>query len=83
IRLLQSGVVDYLSTDHHPRPGHGLEVEAVRQFFTEVDAMESFVRLTEVNPQRLLDGELPYEVPGFTVRKGLLGRLGGSLGGKN
>ncbi len=83
LRLLQAGVVDYLSTDHHPRPGHGLDVDAVRTFFREADADESFVRLTEVNPGRLLEGDMPVEVPGFTIRKSLLGRLGNILGGRN
>jgi protein-tyrosine phosphatase len=83
LHLLQAGVVDYLSSDHHPRPGHGLDVEAVRSFFREAEAEESFERMTAVNPSRLLAGELPVEVPGFTVRRGLFGRLGDMLGGRN
>ncbi|HSM06872.1 MAG TPA: CpsB/CapC family capsule biosynthesis tyrosine phosphatase [Longimicrobiales bacterium] len=83
LRLLQAGVVDVLSTDHHPRPGHGLEVEAVREFFREADAEESFARLTDVNPGRLMDGEAPLEVPGFALKKSLLGRLGNILGGRS
>lgn len=81
LRLLQMGVVQYLSTDHHPRPNHGLDVDAVRTIFQEADAEESFRCLTQVNPGRLVQGEAPLPVPGFTPRKGLLGRLGNFLGG--
>jgi len=81
LRLLQMGVIHYLSSDHHPRPDHGLDIEAVRTLFQEAGAEESFQCLTEVNPSRLVQGEDPLPVPVFTPRRGFLGRLGNFLGG--
>jgi protein-tyrosine phosphatase len=83
LRLLQDGTVQYLSSDHHPRPNHGLDLEAVERLFQEAGAEESFQCLTQVNPNRLVQGEAPVPVPGFTPRKGLLGRLGDIWGGRN
>jgi protein-tyrosine phosphatase len=83
LRLLQTGAVQYLSTDHHPRPRLGLEVQAVESLFREAGAEESFDCLTRVNPDRLVQGKPPVLVPGFTPRKGFMGRLGDLLGGRN
>lgn len=82
VRLLEAGAVQVLSTDHHPRPDHGLDLEAVQTLFREADAEESFDCLTRVNPGRLVQGESPVPVPPFTPRKGLIGRLGNLLGGR-
>ena len=82
VRLLQDGVVDYLSTDFHPRPGLSLGVDAVRAFFDEADAASSFQRLACINPGRLMQDEEPLPVPGFSVRKGLLSRIGTFLGSR-
>lgn len=83
LRLLQTGAVQYLSSDHHPRPNHGLDIEAVETLFHEAQAEESFDCLTRINPGRLVQGKPPVLVPGFTPRKGLIGRLGNLLGGRN
>lgn len=83
LRLLQAGVADYLSSDHHPRPGQELVVEAVEAFFREAEADESFRQLSVVNPRRLMEDLEPLPVPGFTVRKGLLSRIGTFLGGRD
>jgi protein-tyrosine phosphatase len=83
LRLLEAGAVQYLSTDHHPRPGHGLEVRAVERLFSEAGADETFECLTRVNPDRLVNGEPPVPVPGFVPRRGFMGRLGNLLGGRN
>ena len=81
-RLLEAGAVQALSTDHHPRPNHGLDVQAVQALFREAGADESFEYLTRVNPGRLVRGEAPVPVPPLTPRKGLMGRLGDLLGGR-
>lgn len=79
-RFLQAGLADYLSTDHHPRPDHGLRVLSVREFFEEAGAEESFMMLTRTNPQRLMDDAEPIPVPPVEAKPGLLSRFGGFLG---
>lgn len=83
LRLLEAGAVQYLSTDHHPRPRHGLDVAAVEDLFREAGAEEVFDRLTRVNPDRLVQGRPPVLVPELTLRRSLMGRLGRLLGGRN
>lgn len=82
MRLLQAGMADYLSSDHHPRPGYALHVAPVRDLFRELDAEESFLTLTRVNTQRLMDDKEPLPVAGFAPRSGFLSRLDGWLGRK-
>lgn len=82
LRLLQAGVADYLSSDHHPRPRSLLHVAPVREIFREMGAEESFLVLTRTNTQRLMDDKEPLPVPAFSARPGLLSRLDGWLGRK-
>lgn len=79
-RLLQAGLADYLSTDHHPRPDNAVRVPPVREFFEEAGAEESFMMLTRTNPQRLMDDVEPIPVPPVEAKPGLLSRLGVILG---
>lgn len=78
--LLQLGLADYLSSDYHPRPRHGLSVAEVRSAMKEEGAEEAFLLLTRTNPQRLMDDREPLPVPGFEARPGLLGRVSSILG---
>lgn len=73
--LLQRGLVSYLSSDYHAR-GRCLTGEA-RAALEESGAREQAVLLTEVNPQRLLDGEAPLPVPPLVRRRSLLARIFG------
>lgn len=82
LRLLQAGVADYLSSDHHPRPGGSFQLEASWDVFRELDAEESFLTLTRTNPHRLMEDQEPLVVPGFAPRKGILARIGGWLAGR-
>lgn len=57
--LLEAGLADFLCSDYHARG------ELATQLVLEAaDRMaETFALLTRVNPQRLLDGEMPLAVP--------------------
>lgn len=71
--LLARGIVDYLGSDYHTR-GSPL-VREYCAWLMEHDAGEQAHILTEVNPSRLLRGEMPLPVmPLRPVRSGL-GRL--------
>jgi protein-tyrosine phosphatase len=80
LRLLQAGEADYLSSDHHPRPGDVLSVGPVRELMRQMEAEESFLTLTRTNPQRLMEDREPLAVDGFEFKPGLFSRLSGLLG---
>lgn len=81
LKMLQDGVADYLSSDHHPRPGAGLHLAGVRELLEEEGALDSFHILTRTNPQRLMDDKEPLAAPPFEVRPGFLTRIRSLLGG--
>lgn len=81
-RMLQDGLVDYLSSDYHPRPGNSPTVKEARAFLDGEGAEDSFLLMTRTNPQRLMDDKEPLAVPGFRVRPGFLERMSGLFGGR-
>ncbi|MDT8342395.1 MAG: CpsB/CapC family capsule biosynthesis tyrosine phosphatase [Longimicrobiales bacterium] len=78
--LLRSGVADYLSSDHHPRPGHDPGVQTSREVFREIEAEESFLVLTRTNPGRLMADQEPLPVPPVRGDEGLRARISAWLG---
>lgn len=81
LKMLQEGVIDYLSSDYHPRPRATLRVLEVRDLLEGEGALDSFHLLTRTNPQRLMDDKEPLPVPAFEVKPGFLTRIRSLLGG--
>lgn len=75
LRLLERGWADCLASDFHGRPHLKLYLDEAKEAFETVDAEESFRILTQVNPDRILKGEVPLMVPPVTAARGLLDRL--------
>jgi protein-tyrosine phosphatase len=71
--LLERGWADYLCSDYHAR-GQTL-VANYRALLTEVGADEQAQLLTETNPSRILQDELPLPVPPLRIKRSLWGRV--------
>jgi protein-tyrosine phosphatase len=78
-RLLRRGWVDFVSSDFHPRPGRGPEVEAAALLFEDLGAEEQWQVLASVNPGRILDGEDPLPVPALPEAPGFWERVRGLI----
>jgi protein-tyrosine phosphatase len=71
--LLSRGLVDYVCSDYHTRTGPW--VERYRRWLSEHVGEERGALLTEVNPQRLVDGELPIPVSPLIDQRNLWKRF--------
>jgi protein-tyrosine phosphatase len=71
--LLARGLVDYVCSDYHTRTGPW--VTRYCQWLTEHGGDESASLLTQVNPQRLVQGEMPIPVPPLLHRRNLWRRV--------
>ena len=71
--MLESGQVDYLSSDYHARGKP--DIAAYRQALLESGGEEQMVLLTETNPDRLLRDEAPLPVPPLAAKRTLWDRL--------
>ena len=80
-RLLERGWVDCLSSDFHGRPHLEVFLGRVSELFDRRDATDVFELLAATNTNRILDGELPLEVPPIRPDRRLMARLRGLLGG--
>lgn len=78
LELLGRGWVDFLCSDYH---GHGEPATAeCCRVLREMGGAEQVELLTEVNPQRLLDGLAPEPVAPLRLRPTLWGRVRSWLG---
>jgi protein-tyrosine phosphatase len=66
-QILAAGWADYICSDYHTRSGPW--IARYRQWLREHNGSEQCTLLTEVNPRRLLDGELPIPVPPLLARQ--------------
>lgn len=73
MQLLQSGMADFVCTDYHTRGRPG--TPQYRQFIEEHGGVEQAMLLLELNPQRMIRGELPVPVPPLARPSGLLSRM--------
>ena len=73
--LLKRGAASYLSSDYHAR-GRCSAQEA-RDELERAGGAELARLLTETNPERLLDGKPPLDVPPLEAPRSLWGRLFG------
>lgn len=67
LRLVQEGVADYLSSDHHPGPRSHLFVDAAREVFRNLGAESAFETLAGENPLRLMRDLEPVPVPRIRI----------------
>ncbi len=70
LRLLERGWADYLCTDFHGRAQLDLLIEDARMFLLEAGGEEQWRLLSQENPLRLVDGELPLPIPPLAARTG-------------
>jgi protein-tyrosine phosphatase len=71
--LLARGMVDYVCSDYHTRTGPW--VARYREWLKQQGGDEHARLLTEVNPQRLVEGELPLPVPSLLHQRNLWQRV--------
>jgi protein-tyrosine phosphatase len=71
--LLARGLVDFVCSDYHTRTGPW--VTRYCQWLAEHGGDEHATLLTQVNPQRLLQGELPIPVPPLIQQRNLWQRV--------
>jgi len=63
MRLLRAGLLDYLSSDFHGRPGYDLYLEPGAAELRRLGGAAQLNLLARVNPVRLFDDDPPLEVP--------------------
>ena len=80
-RLLEQGLLDYLSSDFHGRPEYHLFIESGIEALLGDGGEAQLELLGSVNPLRLFSGEGPVPVPPLHVERTLLGRLRSWMGG--
>lgn len=73
LRLLGTGLIDYLSSDFHGRPGYDFHLEEAAAELRRLRGRAQLDLLARVNPGRLFDGNLPLEVPPL-AEKGTVAR---------
>ena len=69
LRLLQHGLVDYLSSDFHGRRGYTLYLEPGAAELKHLGGAAQLELLARVNPRRLFEGKRPLEVPPLEIGK--------------
>ncbi|MGI9628012.1 MAG: hypothetical protein ACR2QM_14335, partial [Longimicrobiales bacterium] len=74
-RLIEEGLLDYLSSDFHGRPEYDLFIGPGREAMEELGAGTALELLGAINPRRLFDGEPPLPVPTVALERGLIGKL--------
>ena len=67
LRLLRTGLLDYLSSDFHGRPGYKFYLEPGTAELRRLGGEAQLDLLARVNPGRLFGGERPLEVPALAV----------------
>jgi protein-tyrosine phosphatase len=72
-RLLARGWIDYISSDFHSRSGPW--IARYREWLAEHGGGEQAALLMEINPGRLLQGELPLPVPPLRPQRGVWNRM--------
>ena len=63
LRLLRAGLLDYLSSDFHGRPGYTFHLEPGSEELRRLGGEAQLELLGRVNPGRLFADELPLKVP--------------------
>jgi len=63
LRLLRTGLLDYLSSDFHGRPGYAFHLEPGAEELRRLGGEAQLELLGRVNPGRLFDDGPPLEVP--------------------
>jgi protein-tyrosine phosphatase len=71
--ILARGWADFICSDYHTRSGPW--IARYRQWLREHNGDEQCTLLTEVNPRRLLGGELPIPVPPLLARRPIWQRV--------
>jgi len=74
-RLLAEGWVDCMASDFHGRPALRLFIEGARRVFQDMDALDTWQQLTEVNPDRIARGLDPLPVAPVSGSQGRFRRL--------
>lgn len=77
-RMLASGHIDLMGSDHHARPRRSTLLRRGRDFLAEQDDprfLEAARLLTEVNPLAVLTGQPLTPVPALEPPSGLMGRM--------
>lgn len=77
LRLLEYGLVDCLASDFHGRPHLPLFIDEAHAVFEQADALPAWDVLVLTNPERILQGELPWTVPPVQLPRGMMDRLRG------
>ncbi len=67
MRMLRAGLLDYLSSDFHGRPGYNLYLEPGAAELQRLGGETQLDLLARVNPGRLFDDDPPLEVPPLDV----------------
>jgi protein-tyrosine phosphatase len=71
--LLQRGFADFMCSDYHAR---GVPATAsAYHVLSELEAVEHAELLMNVNPRRMLDGEVPIPVPPLHIERSLTARV--------
>lgn len=71
--LLENGLVDYICSDYHARGRPS--TAGARRILEEAGGHEQLELLTVVNPQRLLQGELPLPIAPLRLKLGVKDRF--------
>ena len=67
VHMLQAGLLDYLSSDFHGRPGYDFYLETGAAELVRLGGEAQLDLLARVNPRRLFDDDPPVEVPPLEV----------------
>lgn len=71
--MLRGGWVDVIASDYHARPFRPLLLDAAAERLREWGGEEHAELLLSLNPGRVMDGEVPEEVPPLELRRKPLG----------
>jgi protein-tyrosine phosphatase len=71
--LLERGLADYMCSDYHSRGR--ISTGSAQRLLTALDGDEHFQLLTDTNPRRMLEGEMPLPVPPLRTRRGVADRV--------
>ena len=81
-RLLRVGAVSYLASDFHGREHLALNYLESREALEGLGGAETFRVLTETNPRRLLEDEMPMPAPILPESDGFLAKVRRMIGGR-
>ncbi|HSM59288.1 MAG TPA: CpsB/CapC family capsule biosynthesis tyrosine phosphatase [Longimicrobiales bacterium] len=74
-RMLRRGMVDYLASDFHARPGGKIYKREAFAHLRALGGHEALVFLSLSNPVRILSDEAPLQVPPIPAERGFWARM--------